>query len=151
MEEFVRYLADRAMPLTRQRRLVAEVVLSATDHPSAEAIHRLLRGRDEPIGAATVYRSLEVMVESGLVREHDFGEGYKRYEAAGARGVHEHLLCQRCSRVVEFANDRLERMLHLIAEEHGFRADRHRVEIHGLCAECRNRDLEALETAGPKR
>ena len=61
-----------------------------------------------------------MLVESGLVRAHDFGEGFKRYEPMPAQAYHEHLICERCGRVVEFQNERLERMLPVIADEHAF-------------------------------
>jgi Fur family ferric uptake transcriptional regulator len=96
------------------------------------------------VGTATVYRTLEVLVQSGLVRAHDFGEGFKRYEPMPAQAHHEHLICERCGRVVEFQNERLERMLPIIADEHGFQHERHRVEIYGVCRECRQRELGAL-------
>jgi Fur family ferric uptake transcriptional regulator len=75
------------------------------------------------------------------VRAHDFGEGFKRYEPMAAQADHEHLICERCGRVVEFQNERLERMLPIIADEHAFQHARHRVEIYGVCRECRRRDL----------
>ncbi len=133
------------MPVTRQRLAVAEGLAQAADHPSVEELERRLRARGDRVGTATVYRTLEVLVRSGLAREHDFGEGFKRYEAVTADAAgHEHLRCLRCGAVVEFASDRLERMLRLTADEHRFVYHRHRVEIHGLCARCRTRDLAPL-------
>ena len=82
-------------------------------------------------------------MQSGLVRAHDFGEGFKRYEPMPAQAHHEHLICERCGRVVEFQNERLERMLPVIADEHAFQHQRHRVEIYGVCRECRQRELGA--------
>lgn len=144
LERFRRYLRDHHQPVTRQRDLVAQVVFLSEEHLSVDEIIRLLKERDEAVGTATVYRTLEVLVESGLVRAHDFGEGFKRYEPMPAQTHHEHLICERCGRVVEFQNVQLERMLPIIADEHEFLHQRHRVEIHGLCRECRRRDLEAL-------
>jgi Fur family ferric uptake transcriptional regulator len=86
-----------------------------------------------------VYRTLELLVESGLVTEHDFGEGFKRYEPGPGGGVgepHEHCICSSCGAVTEFSNDRLERMIALLAEEVEFRPHRHRLEIYGLCRRC---------------
>jgi Fur family ferric uptake transcriptional regulator len=144
LERFRRYLRDHRQPVTRQRDLVAQAVFCSDDHPSVEAIRRALKERGEHVGTATVYRTLEVLVQSGLVRAHDFGEGFKRYEPMAAQAHHEHLICERCGRVVEFQNERLERMLPIIADEHGFQHERHRVEIYGVCRECRQRELGAL-------
>jgi Fur family ferric uptake transcriptional regulator len=141
LERFRRYLREHHQPVTRQRDLVAQVVLESEDHPSVDAILRRLKERGEAVGTATVYRTLEVLVESGLVRAHDFGEGFKRYEPMPAQTYHEHLICERCGAVVEFQNERLERMLPVLADEHGFQHSRHRVEIYGVCRECRRREL----------
>jgi Fur family transcriptional regulator, ferric uptake regulator len=144
LERFRRFLRDHRLPVTRQRDLVAQTVLLAEDHLSVEGIRRRLREKGERVGTATVYRTLDVLVESGLVRAHDFGEGFKRYEPMPAQAHHEHLICERCGRVVEFQNERLERMLPVIADEHAFQHDRHRVEIYGVCRECRQRELAPL-------
>jgi Fur family ferric uptake transcriptional regulator len=144
LERFRRFLRDHRLPITRQRDLVAQTVLLAEDHLSVEGIRRRLREKGESVGTATVYRTLDVLLESGLVRAHDFGEGFKRYEPMPAQAHHEHLICERCGRVVEFQNERLERMLPVIADEHAFQHDRHRVEIYGVCRECRQRELGAL-------
>jgi Fur family ferric uptake transcriptional regulator len=144
LDRFRRYLRDHRQPVTRQRDLVAQVVFLSEDHPSVESIRRTLEERGEHVGLATVYRTLEVLVQSDLVRAHDFGEGFKRYEPMAAQAHHEHLICERCGRVQEFQNERLERMLPIIADEHGFQHQRHRVEIYGVCRECRQQELGPL-------
>jgi Fur family ferric uptake transcriptional regulator len=144
LDRFRRFLRDHRLPVTRQRDLIAQTVLLADDHLSVEGIRRRLRDKGERVGIATVYRTLDVLLDSGLVRAHDFGEGFKRYEPMPAQAHHEHLICQRCGRVVEFQNERLERMLLVIADEHAFQHDRHRVEIYGVCRQCRQRELASL-------
>lgn len=144
LERFRRYLRDHHQPVTRQRDLVAETILSSEDHLSVEGIQRRLRERGERIGIATVYRALDVLLESGLVKAHDFGEGFKRFESAGGQARHGHLLCVRCGKVLEFSNEQLERMLPIIADEHSFQHQRHRVEVFGVCHECQGRDLGPL-------
>jgi Fur family ferric uptake transcriptional regulator len=83
-----------------------------------------------------VYRTIEVLVRSGLVVERDFGEGFRRYEPARDAPHHEHLLCTVCGRVTEFRDERLERMTTLIAEGHRFARQRHRLVIYGICDSC---------------
>ena len=137
LETFRRYLRDRSLPVTHQRLAVAEVIFFAGDHVSAEDIAGRVATRSGPVGTATVYRTLELLVESGLVTEHDFGEGFKRYEPGSGGGEpHEHCICSSCGAVTEFSNDRLERMIALLAEEVEFRPHRHRLEIYGLCRRC---------------
>jgi Fur family ferric uptake transcriptional regulator len=141
LERFRQYLREHHQPITKQRDLVAQVVFLAEDHLSVEGIQRELKQRGEPVGTATVYRTLDLLVESGLVRAQEFGEGFRRYEAMAGPSDHEHLICQLCGRVVEFANERLERMLPVLADEHGFQHRRHKVEIYGVCRNCRQREL----------
>lgn len=144
LERFRRHLREHHQPVTRQRDLVAQVVFLSEDHLSVEEIRRRLKQQGKRVGTATVYRTLDLLVDSGLARAHEFGEGFKRYEPMPAQADHEHLICERCGRVVEFANDRLERMLPVLADEHGFQHQRHRVEIYGVCRACRQQELGLL-------
>ncbi|MBU6366451.1 MAG: transcriptional repressor [Gemmatimonadetes bacterium] len=134
---FRAYLRDHNLPATAQRLAIAAVVLGTDRHLSAEEVAAELRARGQQAGTATVYRTLEVLRRSGLVVERDFGEGFKRFEAARGVPHHEHLLCTACGRVTEFRDERLERMTTLLADAHGFVRQRHRLVIHGLCRDCR--------------
>ena len=137
LEAFRSFLRDHNLPVTAQRLAIADVVLGTERHLSAEDVASQLRERGASAGTATIYRTLEVMVRSGLVVERDFGEGFKRYEAARGIPHHEHLLCTVCGRVTEFRDERLERMTTLLAEAHDFSRQRHRLVIYGLCGDCR--------------
>ena len=139
LDEFRAYLRDHNLPVTPQRLAVAEVVLLRDRHLSAEEIEQELAAKDVSVGTATVYRTLDVLVRSGLVVERDFGEGFKRYESARGIPQHEHLLCTVCGKVTEFRDERLERMTTLLAEAHGFARQRHRLVIYGVCGECQRR------------
>jgi len=141
LERFRRYLRDHRQPITRQRDRVAEIVLTSDDHLSVEQIRRRLEQHGDRVGLATIYRTLDLLLESGLVRGHDFGQGFRRFEPVPGQADHEHLICVRCGRVTEFANERLERMLPIIADEYGFQPERHRVEVYGVCRECQRRVL----------
>ena len=151
LERFRRHLREHRLPVTRQRLAVAGEIFHAGDHPSVEDLERRVAASGAEVGTATLYRTLEVLVTSGLVREHDFGEGFKRYEAVAGAPAHDHLICERCGRVDEFANDRLERLLRMTADEHRFLYRRHRVDVHGVCTSCRGRDLEPLGAATDPR
>ena len=136
LDAFRRYLSDRNLPATQQRLAVAAVVLDAADHLSAEDVARRVEKRDLAVGLATVYRTLDLLVASGLVQQRDFGEGFRRYEPVAPGQAHEHCICSACGKVMEFSNDRLERMIALLAEEAEFRPHHHRLEVFGLCREC---------------
>jgi Fur family transcriptional regulator, ferric uptake regulator len=141
LDRFRRYLRDHHQPVTQPRERVAEVVLSSADHLSVDQIRRALRERGHEVGLATIYRTLDLLERSGVVRAHDFGQGFRRYEPTPEQAHHHHLICLRCGRVEEFLHERLERMLPMIADEHGFQPERHRLELYGVCRECQRRVL----------
>lgn len=134
---FRRYLRQQGLPVTQQREVVADVVFTSHEHLSVEDIESRLKERGERIGKATIYRTMEILVRSGLVEDHDFGDGFKRYEHLfGGGPLHHHLVCTHCRKVTEFRSPEIERVQDKVAAEHGFLPQRHRLEIHGLCADC---------------
>ena len=140
---FGRYLREHGLPVTPQRQAVAEVVFSSREHLSVDDIERKLRDGGERIGKATIYRTLDLLVRSRLVEEHDFGEGFKRYEhRLSVRPIHEHLICLNCGSVAEFESTELYGVEKRVRREHGFTPVRHRLEIYGLCRECREAGVE---------
>lgn len=140
---FGRYLKDLGLPVTQQREAVAEVVFGSDAHLSVEEIESALRVRGHRIGKATIYRTLDLLVRSRLVEEHDFGEGFKRYEhRLSQHPIHEHLICLECGKVDEFESNELYRVENRVRSEHGFTPVRHRLEIYGLCRECSEAGVE---------
>jgi Fur family transcriptional regulator, ferric uptake regulator len=135
-EAFRAYLREHNLPITAQRLAIADVLTESGRHLSAEEVAQELGARRLRVGTATVYRTLELLVRSGLVVERDFGEGFRRYEPARDEPHHEHLICARCGEVREFRDERLERMTTLLAEAHGYVRLRHRLVIHGICDDC---------------
>jgi Fur family ferric uptake transcriptional regulator len=134
---FRRYLRQQGLPVTQQREVVADVVFTSTEHLSVEDIEARLKDRGERIGKATIYRTMEILVRSGLVEDHDFGDGFKRYEHLfGAQPLHHHLVCTHCRKVTEFRSPEVERVEAEVSRQYGFLPSRHRLEIHGLCADC---------------
>jgi Fur family ferric uptake transcriptional regulator len=147
-DRFHRWLRERHLPITRQRDMIARVVFAGGEHLSVGGIQRRLRDQGQRVGMATIYRSLAVLLESGLARAHDFGEGFKRFEALLSPGQHGHLICSRCGRVTEFSTERFERLLPMVADEQEFQHQTHRVEIRGLCRVCREADAGTVGRAG---
>lgn len=140
---FRRYLKEQRLPVTRQREAIAQVVFSTVGHLSVEEIETSLREKGNRIGKATIYRTLDLLVRSRLVVEHDFGEGFKRYENRISRDpVHEHLICLECGKVIEFQSWEVQDVQARITTIHGFKATRHRLEIYGLCRECQDAGAE---------
>ena len=138
VEAFRGYLRDHNLPVTQQRVDIAQVLLASDRHLSVEDVADELHRRGQQAGLATVYRTIELLVKSGLVVERDFDEGFKRFEPARDVPHHEHLLCTSCGRVTEFRDERLERITTLVAETQGYLRQRHRLVIYGVCAACRS-------------
>jgi len=134
---FSSWLRDRGLPVTAQRMAIAEVVFNADRHLSADEIAAELSGRGSKVGTATLYRTIDVLLESGLVVERDFGEGFRRFESAREVPQHEHLICTGCGRVEEFRDDRIVHIAGELAESRGFTRERHRLVIYGRCRSCR--------------
>ncbi|HUO52768.1 MAG TPA: Fur family transcriptional regulator [Gemmatimonadaceae bacterium] len=137
IDEFRAYLRERDLPVTPQRLAVAELLLLRDRHFSAEELERELAREGVKVSTATVYRAIETLVKSGLVVERDFGEGFRRYESARDMPHHEHVLCTSCGKVVEFRDERLERMAAELAASKGYVRQSHRLVIYGLCDACR--------------
>lgn len=137
LDRFRDYLRQTRHPVTEQRLRVAEVVFGTHRHVSADEILDRLRSERTPIGKATVYRTIDLLRRAGLIREHDFGEGFRRYEPRPNRPQHGHLICQGCGKVIEFESAEIERARVEIAELHGFAPSHHKIEIYGSCEACR--------------
>ncbi len=134
---FGRYLRGRGLPVTHQREAIAAVVFASQEHLSVDEIEQRLRERGDRIGKATIYRTLDLLLRSRLVEEHDFGEGFKRYEhRLSSRPVHEHLICLECGKVIEFQANEISAVEARVRTVHGFVPTRHRLEVYGLCREC---------------
>ncbi len=136
VERFTAYLREHNLPVTAQRLAVAEVLLTSEHHLSAEEVAKEVSARGRTVGTATVYRTIDTLLESGLLVERDFGEGFRRFEPARDVPNHEHLVCTQCGKVEEFRDERLERMTTIVAESRGFARQRHRLVIHGICRDC---------------
>ena len=140
LDDLKKKLAERQHKLTPQRQTILKVFLSHPDkHLSAEEVHRYLRDENSDIGLATVYRSLELMSELGILQRLEFGEGKSRYEVNTTNDMahhHHHLICTRCNRISEFADDLLDGLEEKIYETNGFKVSDHQVIFFGLCKDC---------------
>ena len=133
LKVFSRYLRERGLPVTQQRLAVAEMVFSSPEHRSVDDLEGALKRRGLRLGKATIYRTLDLLVASELVEEHDFGEGFKRYEHRLSKDpVHHHLVCSESGEIIEFRSDALERIVQETAHLHGFQPTHHKLVIFGL-------------------
>ncbi len=134
---FTQYLSERGLRLTGQRRVIADLFFRSEGHHSAEEISRMVREANPGIGPATVYRTIKLLREAGLATGMNTGDGLARYESPFRRSHHDHLVCRRCNRIVEFENDQIEALQQRVAERHGFVVTDHRLELYGVCGACR--------------
>ncbi|NQU56832.1 MAG: transcriptional repressor [Rhodospirillales bacterium] len=126
-----RLCVEKGMKMTEQRRVVARVLSSAEDHPDVEEVYRRASELDPRISIATVYRTVRLFEEAGIVERHDFGDGRSRYEEA-AGDHHDHLIDIQSGEVVEFQNEEIEKLQKKIAEQHGMKLVGHRLELYGV-------------------
>ncbi len=142
-------LHERQMPVTRQREAVARVLFESRRHMAADDVAQALRETGEEVGKATIYRTLNLLVDMGLATEHDFDEGFKRYEMKVGSTHHDHLICTACGKVTEFQRPDLGRLQGEIAEDHGFTPFSRRLKIYGVCASCEaSHDMEEIRRVG---
>jgi Fur family ferric uptake transcriptional regulator len=130
------YMDQHGLRSTAQRRLVTEIFFKADGHLSIEDLLAKVRRRDPKVGYATIYRTLKLLTESGLANERKFGDGVSRYEVALEDEHHDHLICTKCGKIVEFEDDRIEALQDDLAKKHQFRLTRHIHELYGLCVDC---------------
>ena len=122
--------AAKGLRITEQRRTIARVLSAAVDHPDVEEVHRRAAAIDARISIATVYRTVRLFEEAGILERHDFQGGRSRYEAAGDEH-HDHLIDIESGQVIEFHDAELEELQRRIAERLGFRLVDHRMELYG--------------------
>src|SRR4026207_1385193 len=123
--------ADKGLRITEQRRVIAQILSAAEDHPDVETLHERAAAVDPKISIATVYRTVRLFEEAGILERHEFGDGRSRYEAV-SESHHDHLIDVETGKVVEFADDELELLQKRIAEKLGFRLVDHRMELYGV-------------------
>lgn len=131
MDRLEKICVEKGMRMTDQRRVIARVLSIADDHPDVEEIHRRAADIDPRISIATVYRTMRLFEESGVVERHDFQDGRSRYEEA-TDDHHDHLIDVRSGDVIEFVSDEIEALQKKIAEQHGYRLVAHRLELYGV-------------------
>jgi Fur family transcriptional regulator, ferric uptake regulator len=145
------YIAERGLKKSRQRDVIAEAFFGAAGHLSAEELVTRARSIDGRVSVATVYRTLKLLGESGLAVPRHFEEGQTRWESAVGRHHHDHLICNVCGRILEFADDDIEALQAAVARRHGFEVQSHRLELYGRCADCRRRALAEGRGGGEAR
>lgn len=122
---------DKGMRMTEQRRVIAEVLSIAEDHPDVEEVYRRASKIDDRISIATVYRTVRLFEDAGILEKHDFRDGRARYEQASEEH-HDHLIDLQSGEVIEFRNEDIEKLQEFVARELGYKLVDHRLELYGV-------------------
>ena len=130
MNRIEQLCTDKGLRMTDQRRTIARVLSEATDHPDAEELYRRASTMDPHISIATVYRTVKLFEDAGILERHDFRDGRARYEEV-PDAHHDHLIDVQSGKVIEFRNEEIEKLQKRVAEELGFELVDHRLELYG--------------------
>ena len=137
VESFAKYLSSKNLKLTEERKVVLREIFLHPGHLEAEDLWHNLRKKRKRTSRATVYRTLDLLVDSGMVRKVDLGHGHSHYEHVLGHTHHEHMICLKCGKVIEFSDKAMEGDLSKLCKKSGFEHTSHCFEIFGHCGKCR--------------
>jgi len=140
-ERLDQYLAKSQLKHSKQRNFIIAEFLQMKTHVSAEELYSQLKAMDHNPGLATVYRTLNLLKEAGLVDQKQFSDGKSVFEVMAPGSHHDHLICLSCHKVIEFENEEIEKLQEIVAKKHGFKLTKHSLELFGLCSDCKDQGL----------
>jgi Fur family ferric uptake transcriptional regulator len=129
------FLQKKKLKFTQQRQIITEIFFdqqNIKDHPTVEDLYLIVKAKDPNIGYATVYRTMKLLVESGLANPSRMGDNQTRYEPENPNEHHDHLICQSCHLILEFENQEIEKIQREIAEKYGFELKDHKMMLYGI-------------------
>ena len=133
---FIDYLKLNGLSMTPQRKVIVETFLETEGHFSADQLCALVKEKAPEVGQATIYRTLKLLVDSGLADTIDGLDGSALYEHAYGHAHHDHLICVECNKKIEIVDDTIEKRQEEVAKEHDFELTRHRMYLFGVCSDC---------------
>ncbi len=139
LAEFKTILKQNKLKFTNQREIILYTLYNNEQHFTSEELYMLIKQEypDLSVGIATVYRTLTVLEENGLVSSISLGAQGKKYEIAN-KPHHDHIICEKCNKIVEFENEEIEALQHSIATNNGFKLTSHLMQLYGICKECQS-------------
>ncbi|WP_121628100.1 Fur family transcriptional regulator [Poseidonibacter antarcticus] len=137
IEELKKIVKQKGLKYTEQREIVLNILIHAKDHLTAEEVYNEIKSKycDSNIGIATVYRALSFLEEVDLITSINFGTDGKKYES-NAKSHHDHLICTKCGKIIEFLDDEIEKRQERIAKKNKFKITSHSMQLYGLCENC---------------
>jgi Fur family ferric uptake transcriptional regulator len=145
LERFKRVLRDNGLKYTKQREVLLQTLYNNSEHFTPEQLYLHIKERHPGlnVGIATVYRSLNLLEESGMVTSISFGAQGKKFELAN-KPHHDHMICRQCGVIVEFEDQIIEKRQLAIAKEHGFKLTSHIMQLYGVCSECNKQKIKGI-------
>ena len=138
-ETLTQYLTEKRLRPTRERFLLLEEIMRTSGHFDADELYTILTGKGLKASRATVYNTLDLLVECGLISRYRFGENHSRYEKAFGRPRHDHLICLECGDIIEFVNEKLDKIQKEVCEEKKFKPHNSTLQIFGICSKCQSK------------
>lgn len=127
---------QNGLRLTKQRQAIINIFLRSRKHLSVEELYQRVKKLSPSIGYATVYRTVKVLTRANLAEERQFGDGRSRFESVMEKKHHDHLICVKCGKIIEFENDQIEQLQEAAARHRGFKVLSHKLELYGHCTSC---------------
>lgn len=131
MDKIEKLFTDKSLKLTKQRKLIAQIVLESSDHPDAETIFQRASKKNKHIGLATVYRTLKILLEANIIKKHEFRNGKAHFESISSNR-HDHLIDLKTGKVIEFSNDKIEKLQEEIAKQLGYKLVDSSLELYAI-------------------
>jgi Fur family ferric uptake transcriptional regulator len=132
---------QRGVRWTNQRQIIVDTFIGCDQHITVEELHSRVREIDRSVSAATVYRTVNMLVDIGVANKGNFGSSSASFECAINKDHHDHLVCMACGKIHEFHHDRIESLQDEIAHERGFVLSHHRMELYGICGPCQKKGV----------
>ena len=134
---FLDFLQTKNLKMTNQRKVILTILLKSNKHLSIEELYNNVKMVDSSIGHATVFRTMKLLVEAEIASTIDFGDRITRYEITYGHAHHDHLVCVSCGKFIETENGELSELQHKLQENYNFTMLRHKIQILGICEECK--------------
>ena len=134
-----KYLYERGLKHSLKRHTIAEVFFREDKHLSVEELYNKVKEEEPKISFSTVYRALKLLKKAGLAKSSRFMDGITRFEPVHPEEHHDHLICIKCGRIIEFSSKNIERLQKGVASRHGFKLLSHKLELYGYCDKCKKK------------
>ncbi|MDD8017961.1 MAG: Fur family transcriptional regulator [Bacteroidota bacterium] len=135
-ENFTKYLKGGNFRITPERFIILDAVMNIDGHFDADELFFQMKTSGQKVSRATVYNTLDLLQDCGLISKYRFGENHSKYEKAFGRPQHHHLICLECGDIIEFVNDRIEKIQKDVCDQNSFKSQTSTLQIFGICSKC---------------